>query len=99
MNMIFHPYCKACGWRKGGADSWNGSACKCGLSAPAISVTVEADRMWRDPVERLRFESESGLPPLSIDEVEAAAQAFTGDTARYHSKFLSWAMQQLQPHN
>ena len=24
-----HPYCKVCGWRKGGPDSWNGTACKC----------------------------------------------------------------------
>lgn len=31
-----HPYCQACGWRKGGPDSWNGAACKCGHSEPPI---------------------------------------------------------------
>lgn len=31
-----HPYCNACGWRKGGPDSWNGQACKCGHFEPAI---------------------------------------------------------------
>ena len=28
-----HPLCYACGWRKGGADSWDGTACKCGHRA------------------------------------------------------------------
>lgn len=28
------PYCKICGWRKGGVDSWNGVACKCGHTEP-----------------------------------------------------------------
>jgi hypothetical protein len=27
------PMCNICGWRKGGLDSWNGRACKCGLSS------------------------------------------------------------------
>lgn len=31
-----HPYCKDCGWRKGGPDSWDGKACKCGHSEPAM---------------------------------------------------------------
>lgn len=30
-----HPWCRKCGWRRGGRDSWNGSACKCGHSEPA----------------------------------------------------------------
>lgn len=33
---VVHPYCQVCGWRKGGRDSWNGFACKCGHSEPAI---------------------------------------------------------------
>jgi hypothetical protein len=31
-----HPFCNVCGWRKGGVDSWNGRACKCGLSEPMM---------------------------------------------------------------
>lgn len=31
-----HPMCPKCGWRKGGRDSWNGAACKCGETAPAM---------------------------------------------------------------
>jgi hypothetical protein len=27
------PFCRVCSWRKGGADSWDGRACKCGLSS------------------------------------------------------------------
>jgi hypothetical protein len=30
---LLHPMCNACGWRKGGTDSWSGRACKCGLYA------------------------------------------------------------------
>lgn len=32
------PICHVCGWRKGGVDSWDGKACKCGLSEPARDV-------------------------------------------------------------
>lgn len=32
----FHPYCKDCGWRMGGVDSWDGKACKCGHSEAPI---------------------------------------------------------------
>ncbi len=33
------PYCNDCGWRKGGPDSWNGVACKCGHAAfPILRV-------------------------------------------------------------
>ena len=28
--QMVRPYCQKCGWRKGGPDSWNGGACKCG---------------------------------------------------------------------
>lgn len=28
-----YPICGRCGWRKGGNDSWNGRACKCGHRA------------------------------------------------------------------
>lgn len=31
-----HPFCKICGWRKGGPDSWDGKACKCGHSEPPM---------------------------------------------------------------
>jgi hypothetical protein len=27
------PFCGACGWRKGGINSWSGGACKCGHGA------------------------------------------------------------------
>lgn len=59
-----HPFCKACGWRKGGTDSWDGKACKCGHSEPPIEVgwiidgevytdRVEADRAYRKRADRL----------------------------------------------
>lgn len=32
----FRPYCNKCGWRKGGPDSWNGAACKCGETEPPL---------------------------------------------------------------
>ena len=35
----FRPWCKECGWRKGGVDSWNGVSCKCGFNeAPLCRV-------------------------------------------------------------
>jgi len=38
-----HPNCQDCGWRKGGPDSWNGTACKCGHHAQPIRRSLEAD--------------------------------------------------------
>ncbi len=37
-DVRLRPFCKTCGWRKGGADSWNGAACKCGHSASPIEL-------------------------------------------------------------
>jgi len=54
---MIHPYCRECGWRKGGRDSWNGFACKCGHSEPALTLVVPstsdkwADRLARDAVK------------------------------------------------
>ena len=39
--QVLHPYCNICGWRKGGADSWDGQRCKCGHWEPPIKQ-VEA---------------------------------------------------------
>ena len=43
----FHPFCKECGWRKGGPDSWNGNACKCGHSEPPIRM-IQAEPQKED---------------------------------------------------
>lgn len=34
--VTLHPYCNVCGWRKGGIDSWDGKACKCGHFAEPL---------------------------------------------------------------
>ena len=39
-----HPFCNVCGWRKGGIDSWDGRACKCGLSM----LPMEMDAEWEE---------------------------------------------------
>ncbi len=36
-----HPFCPVCGWRKGGVDSWDGRACKCGHCAPPLPSETE----------------------------------------------------------
>jgi hypothetical protein len=37
-NSKLHPFCRKCGWRKGGIDSWDGKACKCGHSEPPYQL-------------------------------------------------------------
>jgi len=37
------PSCGVCGWRKGGAGSWDGSSCRCGFSSPSYRVLLNAD--------------------------------------------------------
>jgi hypothetical protein len=39
---VLHPYCHTCGWRKGGVDSWNGNACKCGHREPPFETRMPA---------------------------------------------------------
>jgi len=41
--LKLHPYCNKCGWRKGGRDSWDGIACKCGESAQPITTADKDD--------------------------------------------------------
>lgn len=66
VKQILHPYCNTCGWRKGGTDSWDGVACKCGhAEAPIDPVLIgkdriECDRAWRSPDKRALFEEEIG---------------------------------------
>lgn len=40
--QLLHPFCNTCGWRKGGIDSWDGRACKCGHYEPAFPLYREA---------------------------------------------------------
>lgn len=40
--QTLHPYCRACGWRKGGPDSWDGKRCKCGLYEPPLQTLMPA---------------------------------------------------------
>lgn len=51
MTTWIHPYCNVCGWRKGGRDSWDGKACKCGDTAPMITLvgTPEEQTLDSDP--------------------------------------------------
>lgn len=34
--LSLHPFCRVCGWLKGGIAFWSGGACKCGRSAPTF---------------------------------------------------------------
>lgn len=34
------PMCNVCGWRKGGLDSWNGRACRCGHTSPTFRAIL-----------------------------------------------------------
>lgn len=40
--LELHPFCNTCGWRKGGLDSWNGNACKCGYFEPTFRELFSA---------------------------------------------------------
>lgn len=50
----FRPFCKSCGWRKGGIDSWNGVACKCGFNEPPICRVEDQPPKAENPGARLR---------------------------------------------
>lgn len=34
--LALHPFCRVCGWTKGGVDSWSGGACTCGHREPTF---------------------------------------------------------------
>jgi hypothetical protein len=40
------PFCQVCNWRKGGPDSWDGRACKCGLTKPPMADTAMVIDIW-----------------------------------------------------
>lgn len=63
-----HPYCNACGWRKGGVDSWNGFACKCGHSEAAI-------KRYAEPAQLTKLgPSQTKLTPGIDEHIEDAGQ-------------------------
>lgn len=43
-DLALTPMCNVCGWRKGGQDSWNGSACKCGHTSLTFGTLLAAAR-------------------------------------------------------
>lgn len=45
--MSLQPFCQRCGWRKGGTDSWNGKACKCGLAEKPMNEIPITDATKR----------------------------------------------------
>ena len=72
-----HPYCRECGWRKGGLDSWNGKACKCGFYEQPISAETHAifDRL--DAIDlALTLAAERGEPlPMGEEDALRAERA------------------------
>lgn len=45
------PWCRVCGWRKGGVDSWDGARCKCKLSAPEYYRCLRCAGLGRVPYD------------------------------------------------
>jgi len=45
------PWCRVCGWRKGGVDSWDGVRCKCKLSAPEYHRCTRCAGLGRVPYD------------------------------------------------
>ena len=52
MSTPVRPYCTVCGWRKGGLDSWDGKACKCGMREPPMPAmpvfAASLERLCKD---------------------------------------------------
>lgn len=42
-------FCRACGWRKGGVDSWDGVACKCGHTEPSRTTCLGCGGIGKVP--------------------------------------------------
>lgn len=50
-----YPFCSICGWRRGGQDSWDGKACKCGLSSEPIRQDIDlSERIWAEAHDMAR---------------------------------------------
>lgn len=72
-----HPMCNICGWRKGGTDSWDGSACKCRLRAPAMCRCARCAGIGKVPYDLGADECPScdGSGLFDSNEVHAARAA------------------------
>lgn len=79
MNKVLHPFCNACGWRKGGLDSWDGNKCKCGHYAPPMpaiylvcpvrNVTPELSEQIAKYVSNLeKLGANVHYPPRDVDQ-------------------------------
>lgn len=63
---VLHPFCNTCGWRKGGLDSWDGKACKCGHSAPPMDETDEGYPGIAHDLETMRADRDELLAALRL---------------------------------
>ena len=53
---------------------------------------LSADRAWRDPKMRARFERECGFAPLAESDPFRTEQINSGHVDRYHKEFAFWAL-------
>lgn len=80
--LALHPYCNDCGWRQGGADSWDGVKCKCGKTAPSFKRLF--DRLERHEERADRLDPE--------DPDEEVAATYHAATAENLCNFLNVAL-------
>ncbi len=52
-----HPWCRVCGWAKGGQDSWDGYACKCGHTSLPFKVCAPCMGIGMVPIHPLGNET------------------------------------------
>jgi len=70
--LSLRPFCYVCNWRKGGLDSWNGHACKCGHQAPTFRELFNAARSADGGMERNAAGECSACASLAFCECEHA---------------------------
>ena len=47
--LALRPMCRRCGWAQGGLDSWDGRACKCGISSPTFGDLLRELQAKKSP--------------------------------------------------
>lgn len=66
-------------------------------NVPRGTKRIEADRLWRDPAARLRYEQDMGYEPLAdanLDFPKWNEQAQSGHIMNYHHNFGRWVKTQ-----
>lgn len=90
MSAPMRPYCHLCSWRQGGPGSWDGRACRCGLSSPPLegpdAIVVDTE----DPTARGLHSIREAFDAERDGSADGSADGTNGRERDPRGRYMRW---------